>query len=87
MIQPFGDPGHPTGFRLSETPIQVRKIVALPRHIREKQLLEQSLARTAPALNPFRSLVASPATPNTPTPLPQSGVGYDCESFLSAHCP
>ncbi|KAF9646181.1 hypothetical protein BDM02DRAFT_280946 [Thelephora ganbajun] len=80
---PFGNPGNPTGPGLSETPIYTRKIAALPRNIREKQNLERGLARGTGALvlNPFRSLVASPATPNTPTPVPSLGSGRNSASF------
>lgn len=61
--------------------------MALPRHVREKQLFEQSLEKDngGLVLNPFRSLVASPTTPDTPTPIPPSG--YDCEPSLFSHCP
>ena len=88
MIQPSGIPGNPTGLVLSETPIQTRKIVAFPRHVEESQLEKSSAQDSCGlALSPFRSFVASPASPNTPTPVPPPRSGYNCESFLFAYCP
>lgn len=85
-IQPPGIPGDPAGLSPNETPIQARKIAALPRCFRGKQNLEKGLAQSNNALilGPFRSLVASPATPNTPTPVPTLGSGYNCETFMFA---
>lgn len=82
MIQPLGNPGSPARPSLSETSIKTRKISGLPRHVRGKQTFEKGFAHGNNALvpNPFRSLVASPATPNTPTPAPMLGSGYNCES-------
>lgn len=87
MIQPPGIPSNPAGPNLGETPIQTRKIAGLPRHIRGKQDIEKSDVQgdNALVLNSFRSLVASPATPNTPTPVPMLGSGYNCESSAFMH--
>ena len=83
-LQPLGNPGNPGNPAepvLGETPIHGRKIAGLPRHIGEKRAPGKSLTESDHmlALNPFRSLVASPATPDTPTPVPQLGPGCSGE--------
>ena len=81
-LQPFGNPGNPTEPVLDESPIHERKIAALPRHVREKEPLGKTLTQVnrALVLNSFHSLVASPATPHTPTPVSQLGSGHSSGS-------
>jgi len=88
MIQPLGTPGVLARPNPSETSIQARKVAGLPRNFRGKQSLERGFVQgnNALVLNPFRSLVASPTTPDTPTPVPMLGSGYSCESSAFAHC-
>ena len=81
LLKQFDNPGN--GRAPSETPVHARKTVALPRYIRGQEALGSSLAQGNGALasNPLRSLVASPATPNTPTPVAQLGSGYGSEPY------
>lgn len=62
---------------LSETPVHAR---GLPNYVRGKQTPGKLLVQGGTlSLNPFRSLVTSPATPETPTPAAQLGSGYGSE--------
>ena len=83
LLQPPGNPERPAGPILSETPVHGGKDTA--HHIRKEQAFGGTLDRGSDvlALSLFRSLVASPATPDTPTPIPPPGPGHNSESSLS----
>ena len=82
----FSSPGNPSASVTGKTPVvqHTRKTADFPPHIRDKTLEE-----TPPhdnrslALDHFLRLVASPATPNTPTPMPLPVSGFSGEPPLS----
>lgn len=81
---PFRSLDNPGDERVfSKTPFHARKIVALPRYVQGKEVIGKSSVQGngTVTLNHFRSLVASPATPNTPTPAAPLESGYSSEPY------